>query len=63
LLKMLLSVIYNNMSEVEKLKDGDYYVFNRTEGFSQLKTGDDIRKKMAPVEMITKDFIVQSIHC
>ena len=56
------AVLQLRIQEVEKLKEGDYYVYNMMEGFSQLKIGDDVRKKMAPIEMITKDFIVQSIH-
>lgn len=55
-------VLEQRIQEVEKLKEGDYYVYNMVEGFSQLKVGDDIRKKMSPIEMMTKDFIVQSIH-
>lgn len=55
-------VLEQRIQEVEKLKEGDYYVYNMAEGFSELKVGDDIRKKMSPIEMMTKDFIVQSIH-
>lgn len=56
------AVIQQRSQEVEKLKVGDYYTYSTVEGFAQLKVGDDIRKKMSPIEMITKDFVVQSIH-
>lgn len=56
------AILEQRSQEVEKLKDGDDYIYNVVEGFAQLEAGDDIRKKLAPVEIITKDFLIQHIR-
>lgn len=56
------ALIQHRIEEIEQLKEGDYYVYSTLDGFSQLKVGDDVRKKLSPIEMMTKDFIIQSIH-
>jgi len=55
------AVLDQRGKEVEKLKEGDIYIYNVVEGFAQLEKGDDIRKKLPPIEIMTRDFIVQEI--
>ncbi len=45
------AVLEQRRQEVEKLK----------EGFTHLEKGNDIRKKLVPIEVLTQDFIIQEI--
>ncbi len=56
-----MKMMQDRLDGVKDLKVGDMYTTGSIEGHAQLRIGDDIREKLSPVEVISKNYIVQEI--
>ena len=56
-----LAVMKYKLGETATLKEGQEYLMSAIDGFSTLKKGDDIRKKLGNMQIITKDYIVEDL--
>jgi hypothetical protein len=57
-----MKLMQDRLDEVKGLKVGTLYATGSVEGLSQLRIGDDIREKLGPIEVISKNYIIQEIH-
>jgi hypothetical protein len=51
------------LSAVERLNPGDEYLQGALDGFSEIKTGDNLSEKLRSSEIVVQGGIVQEVRC
>jgi hypothetical protein len=54
-------MLKENMILLSKVKEGDMFTDGMMEGLVSVKPGDDIRDKVKAMEIVSKDYIVQTV--